>query len=68
MNLTTVYIAFAFVVIILIQEFMHYKERQDLYNRIMARDLSEYKAADGAPPKGRNGIKKRMNDIISRKG
>jgi hypothetical protein len=67
MSLATVYIAFAFVIIIVLQEFIHYKERKDLYNRIMARDLPEYKAADGSPPKGRNGIKKKIEDTIHRR-
>ena len=60
MNLTAIIVAFAFMVIILFQEYLHYKERQDLYNRIMAKDYIEYKAADGTPPKGRNGIKKNL--------
>jgi hypothetical protein len=31
----------------------------------MARDLAEYKASDGAPPKGRNGIKRNLENAIN---
>lgn len=68
MNLTIVYVAIALVIVILAQDFMHYKERQDLYDRIMAKDLSEYKTPSGAPPKGRNGIKKNLEKEIARRG
>ena len=29
--------------IILVKDFVHYRERKDLYNRIMSKDLTEYK-------------------------
>jgi hypothetical protein len=37
------------------REIVHDRERKDLYNRLMARDLSEYKtmATSGKPPPGR---------------
>lgn len=34
--------------IIIVQDMGHRRERKDLYNRIMARDLSEYKAGGKA--------------------
>ena len=33
-----------------IKEYLHYVERKDLYNRIMAKDYTEYKSR-GDPPK-----------------
>jgi hypothetical protein len=47
-----------------IREFMHSRERKDLYSRIMARDLAEYQTAVSArpPPKSGNPIR----DNISR--
>jgi hypothetical protein len=39
------YIVIALLIaIIIVQEIIHKQERKDLYNRIMARDLPEYKA------------------------
>jgi hypothetical protein len=32
-----------FLVVLLLQEYFHRKERQDLYNRLMSKDLQEYK-------------------------
>ncbi len=37
-----IYYLFLSIVFFIIREIMHFKERQDLYNRIMARDLTEY--------------------------
>jgi len=34
---------FALVTLILIQQVFHYIERKDLYSRIQARDLTDYK-------------------------
>jgi hypothetical protein len=36
------FLSIAFFIIFIVRELMHWKERQDLYNRIMARDLTEY--------------------------
>lgn len=52
------------------REYTHDKERKDLYNRLMSRDIAEYKtvAATGKPPPGRArntilaGIKKSMSE------
>lgn len=42
--------------LLVIQQFMWYRERKDLYSRIMARDLTDYANATGErmPPKSRN--------------
>lgn len=40
-----------------LQSYLHSLERKDLYNRLMAKDLTEYKTATQAgrpPPKSRN--------------
>lgn len=42
MNATTVIAAFLAVLLTL--EIMHRRERKDLYNRLMSRDIHEYKA------------------------
>ena len=47
-------IAIALVLVILLQEVRHSKERRDLYNRLMARDLADYHALERPPAdKGR---------------
>lgn len=51
-------------VLIIILEFIHHRERRDLYNRLMAKDLTDYKANEnGVVPKGRNGIKRKLERI-----
>ncbi len=35
-------VIFALLVFVLIQQIMHLRERKDLYNRLMAKDLTEY--------------------------
>ena len=45
------------VLLVVIQEFFHSRERRDLYSRMMAKDLTEYKDATGTPrppPKSKN--------------
>jgi len=37
-----IYYLFLSIAFFIVREIMHFKERQDLYNRIMARDLTEY--------------------------
>jgi len=40
-----------------LQEYLHSRERKDLYSRMMAKDLTEYKDATGParpPPKSKN--------------
>jgi hypothetical protein len=58
------YVIFLLVALIFLREVMHGMERKDLYNRIMARDLGEYKALK--PRKIKNSImaniKKRRNE------
>jgi hypothetical protein len=34
-----------------LKEYLHYKERADLYDRLMSKDITEYKNIDSAPPK-----------------
>ena len=53
------YIIFALIAVIAIQGFMHSKERKDLYNRIMAKDLTEYKIAG---KKKTNPMKKKIDE------
>lgn len=43
--------------LLVLQEFLHSRERKDLYSRMMARDLTEYQKATGParpPPKSKN--------------
>lgn len=37
--------------VIVIQAILHYVERRDLYNRLMSKDLTEYKNSGNPPPK-----------------
>lgn len=37
------------LVVVVLQEILHYCERQDLYNRIMSKDLKEYKQGNTLP-------------------
>jgi hypothetical protein len=37
--------------VILFQALLHYIERRDLYNRLMSKDLTEYKNSGNPPPK-----------------
>ena len=39
------------VAVIMIQAIFHYCERRDLYDRLMSKDLSEYKKSGSPPPK-----------------
>lgn len=39
------------VAVILIQALLHYIERRDLYNRLMSKNLIEYKNSGNPPPK-----------------
>jgi hypothetical protein len=45
--------------VIVVQHISHKQERKDLYNRIMARDLTEYKS-DGKVRSVKNIIRKNM--------
>lgn len=54
------------------REWQHDLERKDLYNRLMARDLSEYTAATSGgrpPPRSRNfvlaGLRHSVNQITA---
>lgn len=51
---------FLFLVIISIIEVVHFFERKDLYNRIMAKDLTEYQKDKKPVGKVENLIKKNM--------
>ena len=39
------------IAVIIIQQYLHHAERKDLYNRIMAKDLTEYKHEKSKPIK-----------------
>lgn len=39
-------VSYVLCCIIVVLQVMHYFERKDLYNRIMSRDLNEYKNSD----------------------
>lgn len=55
------------LVFIFFREVQHSKERRELYNRIMARDLTDYNTSQRDPPKGRNfvkaGLKKQIESL-----
>lgn len=36
-------LAFILVAVIILQSFLHFIERRDMYNRLMSKNLSEYK-------------------------
>ena len=38
------------IVVIILQEIFHYLERRDMCNRLMSRNLSEYKQGNTPPP------------------
>lgn len=42
---------FILVIVIVIQSIIHFIERWDMYNRLMSKDLSDYKKGDKKPPK-----------------
>lgn len=47
--------------LLVVKEFLHYKERKDLYNRIMSRDLTEYSTLKRGTGKGGNFIKEKLD-------
>ena len=47
--------------VLALQMFLHWKERKDLYDRIMSRDLNEYKRSN-EPPKAVPSQLKRVMD------
>jgi hypothetical protein len=50
-------------VIIVLQQILHVRERKDLYNRIMAKDLQEYKQRP-IKPRSVNCLIRKNNDSI----
>ena len=38
-------------VVIILQSLLHYRERRDLYNRLMSKDLTDYNQSKNLPPK-----------------
>jgi len=54
------------IAVVIVQEILHKQEREDLYSRIMARDLTEYKA-DGKHRSVPNGIRKRAAEEQDRR-
>jgi hypothetical protein len=56
------YIVYVLAGIIVIQAIIHRRERKDLINRIMSRDVYEYKAVTQNKPRAiKNTIRKRAN-------
>lgn len=55
-----VYILFG---IIILQSAMHYKERKDLYNRLMCKDANEYQSMSGIAKKK---VKSRCRNVMDR--
>lgn len=52
-----------FVVGIIIIDVIHHNERKDLYDRLMSKNLSEYKSAtDSTPPKAVKSKSARMRE------
>lgn len=43
-------LVFALIAVIVVQSFLHFIERRDMYNRLMSRDLTEYKKGGAKPP------------------
>jgi len=43
------YIIYALIGVVLVQEILHRVERRDLYNRIMCKDINEYKRISDKP-------------------
>lgn len=58
-------IIFSLIGIVLVQDIGYRQERKDLYSRIMARDLTEYKA--GTHKTIPNIIRKNTSDELKRK-
>lgn len=52
--------------VIAVQNIIHKQERKDLYNRIMAKDLTEYKA-NGKRRSVPSTIRKRTSDELKRR-
>jgi len=52
------------IILIGIIETMHFLERRDLYNRIMAKDLTEYQKDKKPPKQVENIIKKNMRKNV----
>lgn len=49
--MTTILSIFAILCYTAWREWLWHNERKDLYNRLMAKDLTEYRAEDRPPPK-----------------
>lgn len=39
------------IAFLILQSFLHFCERRDMYNRLMSKNLTEYKQSDKNPPK-----------------
>lgn len=39
------------IAVIVLQSLLHYRERRDLYNRLMSKDLTDYNQSKKSPPK-----------------
>jgi hypothetical protein len=61
----TIAVIAGFLLFLAWREYCHDKERKDLYNRLMSRDITEYMTTqDNKPPKQRNFVKKGLKDSI----
>ncbi len=54
----------ALCAVIALQAVFHYAERRDLYNRIMCRDLTEYRSDSGKNPK--SSLNARHDEIMKK--
>lgn len=54
MSLELIATVLCFSAIVMVQAALHSKERRDLYNRLMARDLTEYQNITGPTPPPRH--------------
>lgn len=55
-----IYLLVGLIVYIALSEYLHYVERKDLYDRIMAKDYTEYKTRDKPPRSIKNIIRQKM--------
>lgn len=61
--LFVIIIACAFFVMV-VKEIVHYKERKDLYDRIMSDNLTEYKRESGKSEKNEKNIVSRHQEVM----
>jgi len=59
----------ALLVLLAAQQYLHYIERKDLCNRLMSRDLVDYKNVTNnkPPPKGKNFVQRGLHNFYNSK-